>query len=109
MAHIGTLILAGEDGRELSVEVGGGLDSYVDRDGGLRIRGVVNVKGDALELARRTMEQARMGEAPMARYSGQVYSEDRKDVRTVDNMRVRIAGVNETGNLQVESDETLSA
>jgi hypothetical protein len=109
MAQEGTLIMAEEDGRERRVEVDGGLDTYADQDGGLRVRGVINVKGDALEKARRIMERARAGEPTMARYSGEVYTVDRRDVRTVDNMRVRIAGIDETGNVRVESDETLSA
>lgn len=87
----------------------GGLDSYADRDGGLRVRGVVNLKGEALQEARELMENARDGTAGTARYSGEVYTSDRRDVRTVRDMRVRIEGIDETGNVRVESDETLSA
>jgi hypothetical protein len=109
MAHRGTLFLADRDGREREVPVGGGLDSYVDSDGGLRVRGVVSVHGDALEYARRAMESARGGEPAMARYSGEVHTVDRRDVRTVEGLPLRIEGIDETGNVRVESDETLSA
>lgn len=109
MAHDGTLILATEDGREQRVPVGGGLDTYAATDGGLRIRGVVSVEGEALERAKLLMERARAGEAATARYSGEVYGVDRRDVRLVNDLRVRIEGIDETGNVRVESDETLSA
>lgn len=109
MAHEGTLILADDDGRETRVQCGGGLDTYASSDGGVLIRGVVNVKGEALQETREIMERARTGEVHTARYSGEVYSVGRRDVRLVNDLRVRIEGIDETGNVRVESDETISA
>jgi hypothetical protein len=108
MAHEGTLILT-EGGREHRVPVGGGLDTYAATDGGLRIRGVVSVEGEALERAKRLMERARTGKEATARYSGEVYGVDRRHVRHVDDLQVRIEGIDETGNVRVESDEAGSA
>lgn len=109
MGHDGTLILTDDDGTERRLICGGGLDSYVDDDGGTRIRGVVNVHGEAVEEARRVMERVREGADPTARYTGEVYTVDRRDIRKVHEMRVRIQGIDETGNVRIESDETLSA
>jgi hypothetical protein len=109
MAHEGTLILPADDGGERRVRCDGGLDSYASSDGGLRIRGVVNLKGEGLEEARQLMERSRSGNEATARYTGEVYGVDRRDVRLVSDMRVRIEGIDETGNVRVESDESLSA
>jgi hypothetical protein len=108
MAHEGTLILT-EGGRDHRVPVGGGLDTYAATDGGLRIRGVVSVEGEALERTRRLMERSRSGEEATARYSGEIYGVDRRDVRLVNDLPVRIEGIDETGNVRVESDEAGSA
>lgn len=109
MAHEGKLILADEQGKEHEVRCGGGLDTYADTDGGLRVRGVVNVKGEALAEARELMERARSGDPHAARYTGEVYDVNRRDKRRVEDLRVRIEGIDETGNIRVESDENISA
>ena len=109
MAHIGTLTITDEQGREKRIPCEGGLDSHADTGGGLRIEGLLSVDGEALEDARELMERARGVEQPMASFSGEVYTVDRRDTRLVENLPVRIEAVDETGNVRVESDEVISA
>lgn len=107
--HVGTLTITDEQGREKQLACEGGLDSHADSGGGLRIEGLLHVDGDALSEARKTMERARDVHQPMARFSGEVYTVDRRDTRLVENLSVRIEAVDETGNVRVESDEVISA
>lgn len=109
MAHKGTLILTDQHGREQRVPCEGGLDSYAYSGGDLRIRGVLNVEGAGLEAARESMERSRQAEEPVAHFTGEVYTVDRRDRRLVENLPVRIEAIDETGNVRVESDEVLSA
>lgn len=82
----------------------GGLDTVVADDGGQWIQGVVNLKGEALEAAKRQLESVRNDEPATATYSGQIYTVERRDTRTVDELKVRIEGIDETGNVRLESD-----
>lgn len=98
-----------ENGREKSLACEGGLDSHPNTEGGLVIEGLLNVDGAALEEAREVLERARGVDQPMARFTGEVYTVDRRDTRRVENVPVRIEAVDETGNVRVESDGVVSA
>lgn len=103
MAHEGQLRIGdSHDGNWFACS--GGLDAVVADDGGQWVQGVVNLEGKALEAAKQQLEEVRSGASATAVYSGEVYTLGRRDTRKVDEMKVRIEGIDDTGNVRLKSD-----